>query len=124
MPKQPLKKTRLKIDTTETKIADSELPSMLLGEFLRPSADLDGKNVVIKSPAYIVSSRFGRHRVVGVLLGGRRYAMRLNSISLRNLVDEFGADSEDWVDKVAVIRVQEILGKRALVLEPSTKTHP
>lgn len=112
------KKSKVVIDTTTTKIADDELPRTLFGDFLRADDVNDGLVVHIKSPAVLMTTRFGRHRVVQVLYEGRTRTLRLNKLSLRNLVDVWGSNTEDWVDKKVKIVKTKILGKDAIVLEP------
>lgn len=112
------KKPKIVIDTTETKISDDELPRMIYGDFLRADEVAEGDVVVVKSPAVMMTTKFGTHRVVQVLYGSKMRTLRLNRISLRNLVNAWGNDSEAWVDKKAKIVSVTILGKNTIVLEP------
>lgn len=112
------KKSKVVIDTTETRIRDDELPGMLYGDFLRADEVAEGDVVVIKSPAVLMTTRFGTHRVVQVIHDGKMRVLRLNRISLRNLVDAWGNDSKAWVDQEARIVLVTILGKNTIVLEP------
>lgn len=106
------------VDTTATKITADELPRMPLGDFLRPAEVEDGAEMVIDSPAYVISSRFGKHRAVTVVYKNQKRLLRLNSISLKNLVDAFGYNSEDWVGKKVVAAKRRILDKETVVLSP------
>lgn len=113
------KKPKVVIDTSSTIIEPDELPKTMFGDFLRADDVNDGEVVVIKSPAVIMTTKFGSHRVVQVVYGGRLRTLRLNRLSLRNLVDAWGENSELWVDKKAKMVKTTILGKTAVVLEPA-----
>jgi hypothetical protein len=94
----PARKGKTMIDTTKTRIEDAEVYSGF-GDFLRVVDVVEPLDGVIASPAYVMRSKFGSHRVVSVIVGKRRRAVRLNKFSLGELVRAWGPDTNAWVDK-------------------------
>ena len=65
----------------------------------------------------MIKTKFGNKRHVGVKIGNKNYTVALNKLSLTNLVGRLGSDSSKWVGQTAVVRIEEILGKQAIILE-------
>lgn len=112
------RKKRSVIDTSaDTTISEDEL-STALGQFIRPAELTDGEIVEITSPAWIQSSRFGEFRVIQIKRGGELRILRLNKLSLTNLVQGYGNDSKKWVGRKAAVEKTKILNNETVVLHP------
>lgn len=116
----PKKAKRPVIDTSaDTTISEDEL-STALGQFIRPAEFTDGEIVEITSPAWIQSSRFGEFRVIQIKRGSELRILRLNKLSLTNLVQFYGNDTKKWVGKKAAVEKTKILNNETVVLHPIT----
>lgn len=114
------KKKKTVIDTTaDTTISDDELTTAL-GQFIKPTEFKQDDVVEITSPAWLQTSRFGEFRVVQIKYNNQLRILRLNKISLTNLVNAFGNDSRKWVGKKAKVEVTKVLNNTAVVLHPLT----
>lgn len=115
MKERKKRKSRMVIEAGSTIISEDEL-----GGFTAPFMKTDMVQfpceATIVSPALLISSRFGVHRVIEVEIDGARYLLRLNKISLRTLVNRYGNDSQNWVDKKVILNVVNVLGKKAIVV--------
>ena len=83
----------------------------------------DGDRIKIIDSGNIVEGDYGPRKVFKILtLKREELLLSFNSTSLNNLVDGFGAESEDWVGKVvSVFVVKQMVGdglKNVIYLAP------
>jgi hypothetical protein len=113
------KKGKMVVDTTNTKIDEDEIAKSF-ATFLKPSDLKHGDILTIQSPAYLAKTKFGQRRHVEVKLAdGSVGLLRLNKISLANLVKAFGSDSSTWVGKKVVVKKEVVLDKDTVVVDKS-----
>lgn len=69
----------------------------------------------------LVSTRFGAKRVLIFDNGNKEQQVFVNSFCLQNLVEEFGEETEDWVDK-KILLTTEVIGKdktkKTIIIKP------
>jgi hypothetical protein len=111
------KKSKIVVDTTNTKIDEDEIAKSFAA-FLKPSDLNHGDVLTITSPAYLAKTKYGAKRHVEVKLAdGSVGLLRLNRISLANLVKAFGSDSSNWVGKKVVVKKTVVLDKDTVVVD-------
>lgn len=81
------------------------------GEFAKVGVDIkDGDVVTILDGGTITSGEFGDRHTFGIKTAKGDKIISFNQTSLNNLVDAFGDDSEDWVNKkVKVFLVKQMV---------------
>lgn len=81
------------------------------GEFAKVGIDIkDGDVVTILDAGTITSGEFGDRHTFGIKTAKGDKIISFNQTSLNNLVDAFGDDSEDWVNKkVKVFLVKQMV---------------
>ena len=111
------KKSKMVVDTTNTKIDKDEIAKSFAA-FLKPSDLKDGDILTIQSPAYLAKTKFGARRHIEIRLpDGSLGLLRLNKISLANLVNAFGPDSSNWVGKKVVVKKEVVLDKDTVIVD-------
>jgi hypothetical protein len=111
------RKSKIIVDTTNTKIDEDEIAKSFAA-FLKPSDLKHGDILTIQSPAYLAKTKFGQRRHVEVRLSdGTVGLLRLNKLSLANLVKAFGSDSSTWVGKKVVVKKEVVLDKDTVVVD-------
>jgi hypothetical protein len=111
------KKSKPVVDTTNTKIDEGELVVFSSSQFAKTDDLEDGETVKLLSPAYAMKTKYGMKRHIEVKAKRGTFLVRLNKISLTNLVRKYGSDSEKWVGGTAVVKKTTILGKDTIVFE-------
>jgi hypothetical protein len=110
-------KKKLKVDISNTKISEDELAAFASSQFAKVDDFDNGEVVKILSPAYTIKTKFGVKRHIQVKAKKGTLTLRLNKISLTNLVKRLGSDSEKWVGQTATVNKSNILGKDTIILE-------
>ena len=85
------------------------------GEYAKKGVDInDGETVTIKDQGLWIEGQFGQQFVIKVETKNGEKNVNFNQTSINILHDEFGQDTAQWVDKMAIIRVKKdtVAGKK------------
>ena len=90
------------------------------GNYAKKGEDIkDGDIITILDGGTVVQGQFGEQKTFLVkVVSGEDMLLSLNQTSENNLIDVFGDESENWVNKQvkAFVMPQMVKGKRSLVL--------
>jgi len=66
----------------------------------------------------LIATRYGDKRIAVLKIGQQVF---LNAISIRNLVEAFGDETDDWLNKPIIVTTElseRTQGKRAVIIKP------
>jgi len=76
------------------------------GEYAKIGEDIkDGDQIIIRDSGQIVSGDYGDRHVFKVLVKNGDKNLTLNQTSMNNMIDAYGENTEDWIDKTATAHV-------------------